>query len=226
MNQPYSKLRVIIADDHEMVRDGLHLMMNKIADLEVVGEASNGEQLVKQVEKLLPDIVLTDVKMPVMDGITATKKIKEQWPHIGIIALSSFDEESLIMDMLNAGATGYLLKNTSKKELREAVLAVYRGESYYCKETNERLAQIVAKGGIDQGKSKTGEQFTERELEVIGLICEGLSSKLIADKLGLKRRTVERYRDSIMEKMEVRNSPAVVFYAVKHGLYNPVTEKK
>lgn len=221
MSQPYNRLRVIIADDHEMVRDGLELMISKIVELELVGDASNGEQLVTKTDKLKPDVILTDVKMPVMSGIEATKKIKQKFPHIGIIALSSFDEESLIMDMLNAGASGYLLKNASKKEIREAVQMVYKGESYYCKETNRRLAEIVAKGGLQNRQTIQEERFTERELEVIRMICEGLSSKAIASILGLKTRTVERYRDSIMDKMDVKNSPAVVIYAVKHGLYNP-----
>lgn len=224
MNQNYNILKVIIADDHELVREGLQVMISKITEIELIAEAANGEQLVRLTSHLLPDVVLTDVKMPVMDGIEATRQIRKKHPHIGVIALTSFNEENLIMDMLNAGANGYLLKNAGKKEITDAVKTVYKGESYYCKETNEQLSHLVAKGGVYTDKHNN--LFTDREIQVIHLICEGLSSKLIASQMMLKTRTVERYRDSIMEKMEVKNSAAVVMYAVKHGLYKFSMDKK
>ena len=219
------QLRVIIADDHEMVREGLEVIIGKIADVEIVGTASNGEDLLRLTRSLLPDVVLTDVKRPKMDGIQATRILKQEFPHIGVIALSSYDEERLMTDILKAGAKGYLLKNASRTELAEAIKAVYKDEPYYCRLTRAKLGQIVTRGGQLLQENKA-DLFTARELEVIHYVCEGLSSKQIADRLHLKTRSVERYRDSIMSKMEVNNAAGVVMYAVTHGLYKPVTEKK
>jgi DNA-binding NarL/FixJ family response regulator len=225
MKNAYCKIRVLIADDHELVREGLQVMLKKIDEIELVGEVTNGEELILQTRLLSPDVILTDVKMPGMDGREATRKIKNEFPHIGVIALSSFDEEDLIMDMLSAGAKGYLLKNAGKKELTDAVKAAYKDEPYYCVHTNMKLSQMISRGSKSFGNKKTAESFTERELEVIKFICEGLTSKEIASKLQLKTRTVERYRDSIMEKMEVRNAAGVVLYAVQHGICSSSAQK-
>jgi DNA-binding NarL/FixJ family response regulator len=217
MSKPYSKIRVLIADDHEMVRDGLRVMIRKMEELEIIGDAANGEELVQLTRELKPDVVLTDIRMPKMDGKQATRLIKEEFPHIGIIALSSYDDETLILDMLQAGAKGYLLKNAGKAEVTAAVQAVYRDEAYYCQNTNAKLAQLVASGGFT-AKRKAEEPFTPREREVIRQICLGKTSKEIAAALDIKSRTIERYRDSIMKKMNVNNAAGVVLYAVKHGL--------
>jgi DNA-binding NarL/FixJ family response regulator len=224
MSKPYLQIKILIADDHEMVREGLQIMASKIEEIEIIGEASNGEELILLTKKLQPDVVMVDVKMPRYNGIEATKLIKTEFPHIGIIALSSFDEESLVMDMLNAGAKGYLLKNASKQEITEAVKAVYHDQPYYCKDINLKLAQMIAKGG--QFPHHRNHDFTEREIEVIKMICQEYSSKQIAAVLHLKTRTIERYRDAIMQKMDVRNAAGVVKFAIKQGIYNPSTEKR
>lgn len=214
-------LRIILADDHEMVREGLVAMLKKLADIEIVAEASNGEELVRLTRQLAPDVVLTDVKMPKLDGIQATTLLKKEFPHIGVVALSSYDEESLVMDMLKAGARGYLLKNASKKELHEAIRTVYRDETYCCKHIKGKISALVARGGALQKSPR--DLFTPRELQVIPLICQGLSSKQIADQLHLKARSIERYRDNIMHKMDVKNAAGVVSFAYKHGLCRPAT---
>lgn len=219
MTHPYYKIKVVIADDHEMVREGLQLMISKIDDLEVVGEAANGEQLVTIARMLQPDVVLMDVKMPIRNGVEAAKIIRKEFPQIGIVALSSFDEESMILDVLNAGAKGYLLKNASKEEITAAVKAVHKDETYYCREIHLKLANIIARGGTYLEAKRMRDQFKERELEIIQMICEGLSSKQIGERLGLKPRTIERYRDVIMEKMEVNNAAGLVMYAFKNGIY-------
>jgi DNA-binding NarL/FixJ family response regulator len=221
----YVNIRIAIADDHELLRQGIQQLINSIEGFEIVGDASNGEELVRLVKQSQPDVLLIDVKMPKLNGIDTTKIIKREYPHIGIIGLSSFDEDELIMEMIRAGAKGYLLKNTTRKELSEAVLAVYRGETYYCHDINRKLAQVVASGGSPQSGSH-GSLFTSRELQVIRLICEEYSSKQIAAQLDLKTRTVERYRDAIMEKMGARNSAGVVKYALQFGLYKSAIETK
>jgi Response regulator containing a CheY-like receiver domain and an HTH DNA-binding domain len=223
MEKPYSTIRIIIADDHEMVRDGLRVMIGKIRELEIIGEALNGEQLVQLTRRLAPDVILTDVRMPGMSGLEAAKIIKKEFPHIGIVALSSYDEEDLIMDMMNAGAKGYLLKNASNRELTEAVKAVYRDDFYYCSQAKIKMA--AGKAHL-LNKNREENKFTDRELQVIRMICEEKTSKEIGSTLGLQSRTIERYRDAIMEKMEVKNLAGVVMYAIKNNLYDVSAEKK
>jgi DNA-binding NarL/FixJ family response regulator len=225
MSNPYLKLRLVIADDHEMVREGLQLLLKKISSLEVVGEASNGEELVAVTRTLKPDVLLIDVKMPKCNGTEATKVIKEEFPHIGIVALSSFDEEHLIMDMLNAGAKGYLLKNAGADEILAAVQAAYKDEAYYSKEINLKLAQMVSHSGLLDNNKKKPRLFNDTELEIITMVCDGFSSKQIANVLHLKARTIERYRDAIMEKMDVKNAAGVVMYAIKNDLYKGTGQK-
>lgn len=219
MTQPYRKIQVLIADDHELVREGLRTMMAKSTELEIIAEAGDGEELERLARQYVPDVILTDVKMPKQGGVEATRNIREAFPHIGIIALSTYDEESLVLDMIRAGVNGYLMKNAGTQELTAAIKAAYRGESYYCKQINAQLARIIARGG--QLKKKPWELFNERELQIIDMMCEGKSSKLIAEALSLKTRTVERYREAIMEKMNVKNATAVVAYAITNGIYPP-----
>jgi len=226
MSSVYLKIRVLIADDHEMIRHGLQVMARKIDEFEIIGEAQDGEELLELSRILNPDVILTDVKMPKLSGIEATQIIKREQPHIGIIALSSFDEENLILEILNAGANGYLLKNASKKELTEAIKAAYKDERYYCKEINLKLAQIISVGRQNRTLKEKEQNFTSRELQVIQEICLGYPSKQIASHLGIKTRTVERYRDSIMQKMEVNNATAVVMYAIAKGICKLPVEKK
>lgn len=221
MTHPYIRIKVVIADDHEMVREGLQLMISKIDELEVVGEAMNGEHLIAITRTLKPDVIIMDVKMPKCNGVEAAKIIKKEFPQIGIVALSSFDEESLILDMLNAGAKAYLMKNAGKEEITAAVKAAYKDETYYCKDVHIKLANIIARGGTYLEAKRVRDQFKERELEIIQMICDGFSSKQIGQRLGLKPRTIERYRDTIMEKMEVNNAAGLVMYAFKHGIYQP-----
>jgi DNA-binding NarL/FixJ family response regulator len=157
--------------------------------------------------------------MPKCNGIEATKIIKKQFPHMGIVAISSFDEEDLVMDMLNAGATGYLLKNASIKEISDAVNAAYKDEPYYCEEISLKLVKMIYSGGRYIKENKVNALFNEKELFIILKICEGLCSKEIADLMELKTRTVESYREAILKKVEVKNAAALVMYAVKHGIY-------
>lgn len=211
MKKVYNPIKVVIADDHELIRDGFTVMASRLEELELIGEAENGEELIKICRDLQPDIVITDVLMPKMDGIQATRKIKEEFPHIGVIALSMFDDENLIIDMLDAGAKGYLIKNAHKSEIVEAVKTVYQDRIYYCNHTTQKLAIMIASKKYHPHKKPVQPKFSERELQIIRLIAEGLASKEIADKLGLKKRTVESYREHILHKMEVNNTAGLLF---------------
>lgn len=213
-------IKVIIADDHEIFRDGLRMMIQKQTDIELLAEAGDGRELIEYTKQLLPDVIITDVKMPYMDGTAATRYLSEHYPSIGIIALTMFDEEDLIVDMLEAGAKGYLLKNADKHEMIEAIECVYNQEPFYCKHTSQRLAQMVAKSKFNPYKQKEKPEFSEREKEIIGYICNGLTNKEIGEKIFLSVRTVEGLRLRLMEKMNVKNAAGIIIYAIKNNLYS------
>lgn len=216
-------IRLVIADDHEIFRDGLALMLSKQQDIELIGQAGNGKQLISLVNELQPDVVMTDVKMPVMDGIEATRSLIAENPDLHLIALSMFDEENLIVDMLEAGAKGYLLKNADKQEILDAIHSVYQGKPYYCHHTTSKLASLISKSRFNPYKKKDPLVFTDREKEIIRLICQQLTAQEIADKVFLSKRTVEGHRTRILEKMNVKNTAGVVIYALRYRL---VTEEE
>jgi two-component system, NarL family, response regulator NreC len=211
-------IKLVIADDHEIFRDGFKLMLTKYPEIILVGEAENGKQLVDLVQKIKPDVVITDIKMPMMDGIEATKKITEILPNIGIIGLSMFDEDDLIVDMLEAGAKGFLIKNAGKEQIIEAIKTVYNHDPYYCKSTSHKLTNMIAKSKFNPYKIIPKITFTEREKEIIALICNEFANKEIADKLFLSVRTVEGHRLKILEKMNVKNTVGLVIFSIKNGL--------
>lgn len=213
-----STLRVIIADDHQIFLDGFKLLLKKIKsyNILVVGEAANGKQLVELALEHRPDIVITDIQMPVMDGVEATRRIKAQFPEMLVIALSMFNQENLVLDMLQEGANGYLLKNTSKAELTEALRIVREGGVYFCPETTIHLTKTIREAG---GGSRTSvPRFSDREVEIIWHICKGYTNKEIAAKLNLSTRTIESHRENILQKTGTKNSVEVAVYALKHGI--------
>jgi DNA-binding NarL/FixJ family response regulator len=219
MQKKYRTISVVIADDHEIFRDGFRAMLKKYPEIKLVGEAENGKELIEVVERLKPNVIFTDIKMPVMDGIEATKKLTKNNSEINIVALSMFDEESLILEMLEAGAKGYMLKNSHKDEIIEAIHHVSVGDSYYCKHTSEKLIRLIAKSSYNPFKKNEKPQFSERETQIIRLICEQYSNKEIASMLNLSVRTIEGYREKIQEKMNVNNTAGIVVHAIKSGIY-------
>lgn len=216
-----SQIKVVIADDHEIFRDGLKLMLSSSDNIILSDEASNGKTLLGIVDNIRPDVVITDIKMPVMDGVEATKYIKEHCPETEVIALSMFDDEQLIMEMLEAGAIGYLLKNSDKSEVIEAVYNAYLHQPYYCKFTSAKLAKLIAYSKNNTEKKHKEAEFSEREKEIIKLICEEYTNKQIGEKLFLSTRTVEGYRMKILDKMDVKNIVGIVMEAIRLGLYSP-----
>ncbi len=212
-------IKLIIADDHEVFRDGLKTLLGRSEEVEVIAEASNGKELISICQRNPPDIVLMDIMMPVMDGIEATAYLSANIPSIRVIALSMFNQDNLILDMINAGATGYLIKNANKIEIIEAILSVNKNIPYYCKSTSIKLARLL---GSTQFGTKAKEKlvFSDKELAIIRLICEEKTSKEIGDELYLSARTVEEYRLKIREKMEVKSTTGIVIYAVKNGIVN------
>ena len=214
-----STIRIVLADDHEIFRDGFRAMLKKQPSVLLIGEASNGEELIELAGKLNPDVIVTDIKMPRLDGLDATRRLTAEFPHIGIIALSMFDEENLIVDMLDAGAKGYLLKNAHKDEIIEAIKSVKAGQTYYCDGTSLKLAEMIGKSRHSVLTNQKKPDFSEKDLEVIRCICTQMSNKEIAARLNLSIRTIEGYRDRIQEKIGARNAAGIVVYAIKNKIY-------
>jgi len=214
------KIKIIIADDHEIFLSGLKLLIAELQELQLVGEAANGRELIQLVNDKNPDVIITDIKMPVMDGIEATRQIKQMHPGIGIIALSMFNEDDLVIDMLEAGARGYVLKNTNKKELSTAIKSVREGSFYYCTATSEKLMQMIADSKFNPFKDKIKPKFSTREREVIKLICQEYSNKEMAAALNLSIRTIESYKENIQQKIGAKNAIGIAVYALKHNLVN------
>jgi DNA-binding NarL/FixJ family response regulator len=215
-NQP---IRLLIADDHEMLRKGFYTILNDVKNIQLVGEAADGIELVQLARTLHPEVVITDINMPKMDGIAATKILQEKYPNIGVIAFSMYMEERPIIEMLKAGARGYLSKNTSKEEMLEAIYSVATHKTYYCQETTARLAYLIATSDQSPHTKMPKEEFNKRERDIIRMVCEERANKDIAEALNLSIRTVEGYREKIQEKMQVKNTAGIVVYAIKNGIY-------
>jgi DNA-binding NarL/FixJ family response regulator len=214
-----SQINVVIADDHEIFRDGLKLILKKQEKVNLIGEADNGMTLIEVCKQQPPDVILMDIVMPALDGIQATKILMKEYPQMAIIALSMFNEENLIVDMLEAGAKGYLLKNADKEEIGEAIQSVYKNIPYYCRSTTSKLAKLIARSKY-QPSSKPGKlNFSEKEIQIVELICKEMTNKEISEKLFMSARTVEGYRLKILEKMQVKSTAGLVIYAIRNGLY-------
>ncbi len=212
-------IRILIADDHDLYRDGLRLLLQQDDSLEIVGEAETGHRLIELKQSLEPDIILTDVRMPELDGISASKELKRIDPSVRIIALSMFDSESVIVDMLEAGALGYVIKNSNKYEIIQAIKSVYNYQPYYCTSTSGRLAKMICKSSFNPYKLRNINNFTPFEIDIIKLICNEKTSKEMASTLHISQRTIEGYRSKIMGKMDVRSTAGIVIYAIKNCLY-------
>jgi DNA-binding NarL/FixJ family response regulator len=214
-----SKIRILLADDHVILRQGTRQLLENESDMEVVGEASNGAEAVELVEKFKPDIVIIDVAMPIMNGIEATKKIKEILPGIKILVLTGYDYDEYIFSLLEMGAAGYLLKDVSGDELVGAIRAVYLGEPV--------LHPTVMRKLMDRCKTITPQQpetranvLSEREMEVLKLAVSGKSNKDIAEFLNISLRTVQAHMRSIFNKLGVGSRSEAIVSGLKRGWFN------
>ena len=207
--------KVIIVDDHDIFRDGLVslLTLKKIAD--VIGVASNGKEFLSVLEKEQPDLVLMDISMPVLDGHKATIEAIKMRPTINILVLSMFGDEKYYYKMIDAGAKGFILKSSGKDELIEAIKSVASGNCYF---SNELLRNVIVKFGNKETTAQETQKFTKRELEVLNLMCSGMSAVEIADKLSLSKKTIEGHRTHLFNKTDTKNSVALVIYAIKNKL--------
>lgn len=212
-----SKIKVIIADDHVLFREGTRNLIEQEKDLEVVGEASDGEEAVELVTRLSPHVALMDIAMPKVNGVEATRQIKACQPSTAVLILTAYDNDQYILALLEAGAAGYLLKNVSGKELANAIRAVYAGEAVL----DPTIAQkVFSRFGTAEGQPSELAQLaelSERELEILRLAAKGLSNQDIAGKLFLSRRTVQAHLGNIFRKMDVGSRTEAVLQALRKG---------
>ncbi|MFW5657574.1 MAG: response regulator transcription factor [Bacteroidota bacterium] len=211
------KPKIILADDHYLFRDGIKTLIELDEIAEVIGEASNGVQLLELLKATKPDIVLTDIDMPVMGGIEATQKALELYPDLKIVALTMFGEESFYHEMINAGAKGFILKSSDKAELKEAINKVNQGHSYFSNELLQHLLANISKKE-KQNPQHNDSRFTSREIEIIQQLALGLSTQEIADNIHLSVKTVENYRTKLLQKTNSKNATGLVVYAIKQGI--------
>ncbi len=210
------KIKVLLADDHKIFRDGLRTLIEK-EGMEVVGEAENGRKAIKMAEKLMPNVIVMDVSMPDMNGIEATRKIKTGMPDVKVVALSMHSDRRFILGMLEAGASGYLLKDCAFGELANAINQVSTGNTYL----SPQIADVVVKGYLNKtndSSGKGGDLLTSREREILQLIAEGLTAKEIAAHVFLSIKTIETHRRNIMQKLNMKSTADLTRYAIREGL--------
>lgn len=209
------KIRVLIVDDHAMVRQGIATFIELQDDIELVGEAANGREAMARVAQLRPDVVLMDLVMPEMDGVTATREIRARHPEVKVLALTSFVNDTQIAPVLQAGASGYLLKDLSAGELMQAIRAAYRGETPLAPAVAKKLVEGIA---APRAEPDALAQLTEREREVLALLGRGLSNKEIAAQLSISEKTAKFHVSGILGKLRLADRTQAALFAAKHGL--------
>ena len=216
------KTKVIIVEDHKLFREGLKSILSDKAGLEVVGEAGDGLEAIRTVKKCQPDIILLDLSMPKMNGISVMREIKSQFPEIKIMALTIHESDQYVLEAFEAGADGYCLKDAGRNELMVAVDSVLQGKRYISPSVSDNVLEGYL-SGRKKLKSKTSwDSITQREREVLKLLGEGYQNKEISDMLHISVKTVEKHRANIMNKLDLHNAAALTAFAIEHGL---VTKK-
>ncbi|MBN2610765.1 MAG: response regulator transcription factor [Bacteroidales bacterium] len=207
--------KIIIADDHEIFRKGLKVVLSRLKDVYIAGEASSGQEVLDILQSSQADIVLMDIEMPGISGIETTKRISKMYPHVKVIALTMFNNDHYIQDMLDAGAKGFLLKNITKSILEKALKTVLAGNTYY---SDELFNFFTKKLTAEPASNKPGIPFTKREKEVLQFICEGLSNTDIAEKLFICERTVIGHKSNLLAKTGCKSTAALISFAMKNKL--------
>ncbi len=214
------KIRLFLVDDHQLVRDGIKALLTGINDMEIVGEANNGKELLDKMEQATPDIILMDISLPDLSGIELTRILLQQWPTTKVLILSMYTNEDFIFNALKAGARGYLPKNTSRHELLDALYTIHTGQEYL----GSTISRIILKSYVRQAAEKEKETedlqnvLSLREIEVLKLFSEGLSNKEISEKLGISIRTVESHKNHIVHKLGAKSTVDMVKIAIRNKL--------
>ncbi|MDX1520078.1 MAG: response regulator transcription factor [Anaerolineae bacterium] len=211
-------IKVLLAEDHTIVRKGIRALLDPVTEIEVVGEAEDGREAIEKVGQLLPDVVLMDNTMPTLNGLEATRQIKKQFPDIMVLILTMHTDEEYIFQFLQAGASGYLIKKTAPKELVSAIKAVHRGDSFLSPSISRKVIDGYLRHVEETDKTDSYTQLTNREREVLQLIVEGLSNKEIAEQLHLSVKTIGNHRINLMEKLDLHNVSDLTKYAIRKGI--------
>jgi two-component system, NarL family, response regulator NreC len=211
-------IRILIADDHEVVRDGVRALLEKQTDMEVIGEASDGREAAQMAEDLRPDVVVMDVGMPNLNGIDATRRILSAHPHIAVLILSMHQDESYVLRSLKAGAKGYLLKESLRSDVLEAIRAVSQGRSFLTRKISRMMQEDYIQEMEQRGLEDSYDLLTDREREVLQLAAEGKPNKEIAGALNISLTTVETHRTHILQKLGLHSVPELILYAVRKGI--------
>lgn len=212
------KISVLLVDDHAVLRSGLRALLNLEPDLEVVGEAANGREAVEQAQSVKPDVIVMDISMPEMDGLAAAKAIHEMEIPSHIVMLTVHAEEAYLFQTLQVGASGYVLKSSADRELMDAIRAAHRGEVFLYPSAIKKVLGEYLRGAHGEGGKREYETLTSREKEVLKLTAEGFTNQEIAEKLVISPKTVDTYRQRIMEKLNLHHRSELVRYALKTGL--------
>jgi DNA-binding NarL/FixJ family response regulator len=212
------KIRVLLAEDHTIVRKGLRALLDDEAEIEVVGEAEDGRDAVQQVVQLHPDVVLMDITMPLLNGVEATRQIKAQHPEVQVLGLTRHENEEYIYQLLRAGAAGYVVKQAAPAELVEAIRAVTQGETYLSPSINPSVVEAYIRQAKEMVKKDPDERLTPREREVLQLVAEGRTNREIAQVLSISVKTVEHHRANLMSKLELYSAAELTQYAIRAGV--------
>lgn len=212
------KIRVLIADDHAVLRDGLHALLNMYEDIEVVGEAADGLEALERTLELQPDVVLMDIAMPRLGGLEAALELRQRKLPTKVLVLTQYDNKEYVFHMLKAGAAGYILKKAAGTELVSAIRAVHAGESFLYPSAAKAVVDRYFGEGEEEEEERRLDRLSDREKEVLKLLAEGLSNREIAELLCLSVKTVMSHRASIMEKLDIHNRTELVKFAIRAGL--------
>jgi len=210
-------IRVLIVDDHTLVRDGIRALLALVADVKVVGEAANGREALDKTKELAPDVVLMDLAMPIMSGLEATRRIRKKFPGTKVLALTQYEDREYIVPTIEAGARGFISKTAAFTELASAIQSVHQGKSF--------LSPVAAAAVVEEYQQKTTEadkdpyrQLTDREREMLKLVAEGHTAREIADMLVITLRTVETHKTNLMNKLDIHNKADLIKYAIRKGI--------
>ncbi len=209
------KIKVLIVDDHTLVRAGIRSLLALVDDIEVVGEASDGKEALGKVRHLMPDVVLMDLAMPVMGGLEATRRLRKEFPAIKVLALTQYDDSEYVIPIIEAGASGFITKMSAFSELAAAIEAAYKGESYLSSTAATALVEEYQQKIPSEGEQDPYQQLTDREREVLKLVAEGHTSREIADILVVSPKTVEWYKSSLMNKLNIHSRTDLIKYAIR-----------
>lgn len=212
------KISVLLVDDHTVVRQGLRALLTSEEDIEVVGEAENGRQAVVLARKTTPDVVVMDVAMPLLNGLEATKQILKLVPNAKVLVLTSYGDDECVQQLMQAGAVGYLIKQTAANDLLKAIREVQRGNAYFSPTIAKRLRDQCREAFTSGQSSRKAGELTSREAEVLQLIAEGFSNKQIAAELCISIKTVEKHRQQVMNKLNIHDVAGLTRYAISKGM--------